>query len=216
MTNEVVDAKLWQHARDELLQAEKALTSEHDHIAALRRKMPWQAVSKDYSFDLNGDKVGLRDLFDGRKQLIVYHHMFKPGDKNPCSGCGMVVDSIAHLSHLHARNTSLVLVATASQAEIARFQRRMQWNHVWATTTDRFNEDFGVTNGFGLNVFISEDDAIYRTYFTTGRGIESLGSPWSYLDLTPLGRQEEWEDSPDGTPQSAPYQWWRLHDSYES
>ena len=216
MTNEVLDAKRWLLARDELLQAEKALTEKHDHIAALRRKMPWQAVEKSYTFELQGKQIGLLELFEGRKQLIVYHHMFKPGDKNPCSGCGMVVDSISHLSHLHARNTSLVLVATASQQEIAAFQKRMQWNHVWATTKDSFNADFGVTDGFGLNVFFNEGDAVYRTYFTSGRGVEALGSTWSYLDLTPLGRQETWEDSPQGTPQSAPYQWWRLHDSYES
>jgi len=215
MPNQIVDAAGWQEAAAELLTAEKALTAEHDRIAAKRRKMPWQAVAKTYAFELNGEMVGLSDLFANRRQLIVYHHMFKPGDENPCSGCSMVIDNLGHLAHLHARDTSFVLVATASQKEIDEFQQRMQWDMVWATTTDSFNNDFGVTDGFGVNVFIKNDGAIFRTYFTSGRGVEALGSNWSYLDLTPLGRQESWEDSPEGTPQSPPYQWWRLHDLYE-
>jgi len=199
MTNRIVDANAWQEAASELLVAEKALTAEHDRIAAMRRGMPWQAVLQSYAFECKGQTLSLNELFDGRKQLIVYHHMFKPGDQNPCSGCSMVVDNVGHLSHLHARDTSFVLVATASQKEIAEFQERMQWNMVWATTSEKFNNDFGVTDGFGLNVFIQDNDAIYRTYFTSGRGVEALGSNWSYLDLTPLGRQENWEESPEGT-----------------
>ncbi len=212
----IVDADEWEESRQELLLAEKALTAEHDRIAAMRRRMPWQKVTSAYQFELSGEWVSLAQLFAGRKQLIVYHHMFKPGDENPCSGCCMVIDNLGHLAHLHARDTSFVIVATAPQEEIAAFQQRMDWQYTWATTTATFNNDFGVTDGFGLNVFIQEDNEIYRTYFTSGRGVEALGSNWSYLDLTPLGRQESWEDSPAGTAQSAPYQWWRLHDSYES
>lgn len=212
----VVANDVWQKARGELLSAEKALTLEHDRVAALRRNLPWMAVTDQYQFDLNGKTIGLIDLFSGRKQLIVYHHMFKPGDENPCSGCSMVIDNVGHLSHLQARATSFAIVATATQSEIAAFQKRMQWNYTWASTTEQFNNDFDVTDGFGLNVFIQHDGKIYRTYFTSGRGVEALGSNWSYLDLTPLGRQETWEDSPVGTEQSPPYQWWRLHDQYES
>lgn len=210
----LVSRSAWLEAREELLAAEKALTAEHDRLAAARRNMPWLEVSDEYRFDLKGDTVSLKTLFANRKQLIVYHHMFKPGDENPCSGCCMVIDNLGHLSHLHARNTSFVLVATATQQEIAVFQQRMGWDFTWATTTEQFNNDFDVTDGFGLNVFIQHDDKIFRTYFTSGRGVEALGSNWSYLDLTPLGRQEHWEESPDGVSQSAPYQWWRLHDSY--
>lgn len=210
----VVDSDAWQSARNDILLAEKALTAEHDRLASLRRNMPWMAVTSPYEFNLNGQTIGLLDLFEGRKQLIVYHHMFKPGDENPCSGCCMVIDNLGHLSHLHARNTSFAIVATASQTEISAFQKRMQWDYTWASTTEKFNNDFDVTDGFGVNVFVQDEGVIYRTYFTSGRGVEALGSNWSYLDLTPLGRQEHWEDSPTGTPQSAPYQWWRLHDRY--
>jgi len=210
----VVNPDQWQKARAELLHSEKALTAEHDRIAALRRTMPWMAVTNEYEFDLNGSTVGLLDLFAGRKQLIVYHHMFKPGDENPCSGCCMVIDNVGHLSHLHARDTSFVIVATATQAEITEFQKRMQWDYTWATTAEKFNRDFDVTDGFGINVFVHHEDGLFRTYFTSGRGVEALGSNWSYLDLTPLGRQESWEASPPEIAQSAPYQWWRLHDRY--
>ncbi len=92
----------------------------------------------------------------------------------------------------------------------------MGWTVPWLSTSDDFNTDFGVTAGFGLNVFLRDGDEVFRTYFTSGRGVEALGSNWTFLDLTPLGRQETWEDSPEGWPQTSPYQWWRRHDEYES
>ena len=131
-----------------------------------------------------------------------------------CVGCSMVADQIGHLAHLHARDTSLVLVSAASQPEIERYRQRMGWTIPWYTTTDGFSEDFDVPETFGLNVFLRDGDRVFRTYFTTGRGVEALGSVWTFLDLTPLGRQEEWEDSPEGYPQAPPYSWWRLNDEY--
>jgi len=110
--------------------------------------------------------------------------------------------------------TSLVLVSRAPVADIERYQERMGWEIPWFTTTDDFSGDFDVPEYFGLNVFLRDGDEIFRTYFTNGRGIEALGSVWTFLDLTPLGRQEDWEDSPEGYPQSPPYEWWRLHDVY--
>jgi predicted dithiol-disulfide oxidoreductase (DUF899 family) len=104
----------------------------------------------------------------------------------------------------------------------------MGWTIPWVSSYDSdFNVDFGVSpeqprpdeyqdgETFGLSVFLRDGDDVYRSYFTNGRGVEGLGSNWSYLDLTPLGRQETWEDSPAGYPQTAPYQWWRRHDEYE-
>ena len=127
----------------------------------------------------------------------------------------MVGDQMPHPAHLHARDTSLVFVSRAPFAQIEAFRTRMGWDFPWFETVDNFNSDFDVTNGFGLNVFYKQGDDVYRTYFTTGRGVESLGTPWTLLDLTPLGRQESWEQSPPGVPQSAPYQWWKLHDEYD-
>ena len=95
------------------------------------------------------------------------------------------------------------------------FKDRMGWTIPWYSTVDDFGTDFDVSDGFGFNVFYRSGANIYRTYFTTGRAAEALGTIWTLLDLTPLGRQETWEDSPEGTPQTPPYAWWRLHDEYE-
>jgi predicted dithiol-disulfide oxidoreductase (DUF899 family) len=90
----------------------------------------------------------------------------------------------------------------------------MGWEVPWYTITDSFDADFGVDEWHGTNAFLHDGDRILRTYFIDSRGDEALGSIWSYLDMTALGRQEEWEDSPEGYPQTPPYQWWRLHDEY--
>ncbi|MEX0719107.1 MAG: DUF899 domain-containing protein [Balneolaceae bacterium] len=211
----IVTQEEWQAARMELLAKEKKVTRELDALAAERRRLPMVEVEKEYEFEGTDGKVSLPDLFGGRRQLIVYHHMLKPADKNPCSGCSMVVDNIGNLSHLHARDTSLVLVSRAPINEIDAFKKRMDWTIPWFSVADSdFNPDFGVTTGFGLNVFLHDQKKIFHTYFTTGRGVEHLGSNWTFLDLTPFGRQEYWEDSPEGWPQTKPYEWWRLHDEY--
>lgn len=140
--------------------------------------------------------------------------MLRPSDPDPCSGCSMFADGLPHLAHLYARNTTLIMVSRAALHEIESFKARMDWAVPWVETAADFNADFDVTDGFGLNVFLCEGETIYRTYFTNGRGVESLGSVWSFLDITPYGRQETWQDAPTGTPQSAPYVWWRLHDEY--
>jgi predicted dithiol-disulfide oxidoreductase (DUF899 family) len=211
----VVDAATWAAAREALLAEEKALTRAQDALAARRRRLPRMVVTKPYAFIGPDGPATLADLFDGRRQLIVYHHMLRPSDPAPCPGCSMVGDQIPHLAHLHARDTSLVFVSRTPLAEIEAFRSRMGWTFPWVETTDDFNADFGVsTFGPGLNVFLRDGDAILRTYFTISRGVEALGSPWSFLDLTPFGRQELGEDAPPGTPQTARYSWWRLHDAY--
>jgi predicted dithiol-disulfide oxidoreductase (DUF899 family) len=170
----------------------------------------------NYRFKGPYGAAALADLFDGRRQLITYHHMLKPADSSPCEGCCMVADQIPHLAHLHARDTTLAFVSKAPVAEIEALKARMGWTLPWYETMDNFNADHGVTSGFGLNVFYRDGDDIYRTYFTTGRGLETLGTVWTLLDLTPLGRQEVWEEAPAGTPQSEPYRWWRRHDEYDA
>lgn len=128
---------------------------------------------------------------------------------------GDQIPHLAHLAHLHQRQTTLAFVSTAPIDEIVAFRRRMGWSLPWYSIGDDFNTDFDVGEEFGINVFYTDGAGIYRTYFTAGRGVETLGSLWALLDLTPLGRQETWEDSPPGTPQTASYQWWRLHDRYQ-
>jgi predicted dithiol-disulfide oxidoreductase (DUF899 family) len=124
----------------------------------------------------------------------------------------MVADQVAHVAHLNARDTTLVFASRAPQPDIARVKARMGWEMPWYTMLDDFDADFGVDEWHGTNVFIRDGDRVFRTYFIDARGDEALGSTWSYLDITPFGRQEEWEDSPEGTPQSPPYQWWIWHD----
>jgi len=126
----------------------------------------------------------------------------------------MMADQVAHLAHLHARDTSFAYVSRAPQPDIARLKADMGWTMPWYSLTGSFDADFGVDEWHGTNAFFREADQVFRTYFTNLRGDEALGSTWSYLDLTVLGRQEDWEDSPKGYPQTPPYQWWRWHDSY--
>jgi predicted dithiol-disulfide oxidoreductase (DUF899 family) len=215
----VVSAQEWDAAREELLVKERELTRARDALAAERRRMPRMAVEKDYRFEGPGGPLGLLDLFEGRRQLILYRFFFEPGvDGWPdagCRGCSFMADEVAHLAHLNARDTTFANVSRAPQPEIARLKARMGWEMPWYTITDDFDADFGVDEWHGTNAFYRDDeDRIYRTYFVDKRGDEALGSVWSYLDITALGRQEIWEDSPEGYPQTQAYVWWNRHDEY--
>ena len=211
---QVVSPAEWEAAHRALLAKEKEATRARDALAAERRRLPMVRFDRHYLFDGPDGQVNLLDLFGGRRQLIVYHFMFDPGSA-PCEGCSFFVDNIGHLAHLHARDTSFALVSRATLAEIDPFKQRMGWAVPWYSSLGNdFNADCGITTGFGLSVFFRDGDIVYRPYFTSGRGVEALGSVWTFLDLTPLGRQETWEDSPVGWPQTPPYEWWRLHDEY--
>jgi predicted dithiol-disulfide oxidoreductase (DUF899 family) len=217
-TPPIVSSEEWEAARQQLLVKEKELTRARDAMAAARRRMPWLAVNKKYEFDGPKGKVSLLDLFDGRPQLIVYRAFFEPGvfgwPEHACRGCSMLADQVAHLSHLNARDTTLVFASRAPQTDIARLKARMDWEMPWYTITDGFDADFNVDEWHGHNVFFRDGDSVFRTYFVNSRGDEAMGTTWSHLDLTPLGRQEEWEDSPGGYPQTPPYKWWNWHDEY--
>jgi predicted dithiol-disulfide oxidoreductase (DUF899 family) len=216
----VVSPQEWESARQDLLVKEKELTRARDALAAERRRMPRLAVEKEYRFEGPDGLASLLDLFQGRRQLVVYRFFFEPGvegwPERGCTGCSFMADEVAHVAHLNARDTTFVNASRAPQAEIERYKQRMGWEMPWFTITDEFDADFGVDEWHGTNAFYRDDeDRIYRTYFVDARGDEALGSVWSYLDITALGRQETWEDSPEGYPQTEPYSWWRLHDSYD-
>jgi predicted dithiol-disulfide oxidoreductase (DUF899 family) len=223
----VVSEAEWQAAREQLLAKEKDATRARDALAAERRRLPRVRIEKDYVFDGPGGKASLLDLFEGRRQLIVYHFMFGPNQDEGCDGCSMFADQVCHLAHLHARDTSFALVSRAPSAKIEPYKQRMGWTIPWFSSFETdFNVDFGLSpetpqptkyqdgENFGLSVFFRDGDEVFRTYFTNRRGTEALGSVWTFLDLTPLGRQETWEDSPEGYPQTPPYDWWRRHDKY--
>lgn len=217
-TPTIVTAAEWEQARERLLVTEKELTRARDALAAQRRRMPWLLVDKQYTFDGPEGPMTLIDLFEGRRQLIVYRAFFEPGvhgwPDHACIGCSLVADQIADVAHLNARDTTLVFASRAPQPDIARVKARMGWTMPWYTMTNGFDVDFGVDEWHGTNVFFRDGDRVFRTYFTNNRGDESLGGTWSCLDLTALGRQEEWEDSPEDYPQGAPYAWWNWHDEY--
>jgi predicted dithiol-disulfide oxidoreductase (DUF899 family) len=224
----VVSQEEWEGALESVRAKEKEHTRARDALAAERRRLPRVRIEKEYVFDGPNGKATLLDLFEGRSQLIVYHFMFGPNQDAGCDGCSMFTDQVGHLAHMHARDLSFALVSRAPIDKIEAYRERMGWTIPWYSWFERdFGVDFGTSpatpqvgryqdgEGFGLSVFVREGDEIFRTYFTGSRGVEALGSVWTFLDLTPLGRQEEWEDSPEGYPQAKPYEWWRRHDEYE-
>jgi predicted dithiol-disulfide oxidoreductase (DUF899 family) len=228
-TPPIVSQQEWDAAREELLVKEKELSRARDALAAKRRRMPWMAVEKEYEFEGPQGTASLSDLFEGRRQLIVYRAFYGPevttyadGGSYPeraCVGCSFVADQVAHPAHLNARDTTLAFVSRAPQAEIQGLKQRHGWDHIpWYEIPDdsEFDSDFGVRDWHGTNAFVRDGDALYRTYFIDSRGDEQMGNTWNYLDMTALGRQEEWEDSPEGYPQTPPYGWWKYHDAYEN
>ncbi len=215
-TPPIVSPEEWEAERLRLLVKEKELTKARDSMAAERRRMPWTEVDTTYEFEGPAGRASLLDLFEGRRQLIVYRAFLEPGvhgwPDHACVGCSMVADQVAHVAHLHNRNTTLAFASRAPQADIERVKARMGWEMPWYTMTDSFDVDFGVDQWHGTNAFIRDGDRIFRTYFINNRGDEVMGGTWSYLDMTALGRQETWEDSPEGYPQDPPYSWWAWHD----
>jgi len=226
-TPAIVSAQEWEAAREEMLEKEKELQRARDALVAQRRRFPWMAVEKEYAFDGPEGKLTLLDLFQGRRQLIIYRAFIEPGTgdgdvpglpgwpEHGCVGCSLMADHIPNLAHLNARDTTLVYVSRASQADLERMKAKMNWQHIpWYTMTDDFDKDFGVEDYHGTNAFLRDGDRVYRTYFINGRGDEAFVNTWNFLDMTAVGRQENWEDSPEGYPQSPPYEWWSWHDEY--
>lgn len=202
----------WQRAREQLLVKEKAATRQLDALAAERRRLPMVVVPKPYGFEGAGGNTTLEGLFEGRRQLIVYHFMYGPDWESPCAGCSRRMDDVGNLAHLHARQTSFAAVARAPYERLIAVWQRKGWTMpVYSSGGSDFNQDMGVTvdddEDFGLSVFFRDDaGTVYRSYFTNGRGVEPAGFR-ALLDMTPYGRQEDWEDSPEGWPQSPTHGW---------
>jgi predicted dithiol-disulfide oxidoreductase (DUF899 family) len=223
----VVSEAEWREAVEALRVKEKEHTRAGDALAAERRRLPMVRM-KDYALEGPSGPVKLADLFAGRRQLLVYNFMFGPNQDVGCDGCSLVADQIVHLAHLHARNTSFAFVSRAPIDKIEPYRERMGWTIPWYSSfASDFNVDMGASpetprvgayqdgETFVLSAFFRDGDDVYRTYFTHRRALEALGPVFTLLDLTLLGRQEEWEDSPAGWPQTPPYDWWRRHDEYD-
>ncbi len=233
----------WLVARKELLAKEKEATRARDALNAERRALPMVEIDKEYAFEGPAGGASLLDLFDGRHQLIVYHFMFHRDRGEGCPGCSHLADNIPHLSHLHARGTTLALVSRAPLAEIEPFKARMGWTIPWFSSFGSdFNYDFHATTDEavapveynyrdkaalealgqtyhvqgeqpGASVFLREGDRVYHTYSTYGRGLDLLLNVYNYLDLTPFGRGEGWGGMPDLDGKG--HGWLRHHDRYE-
>ena len=224
----VVSQDEWLAARKALLVKEKAMTRARDALNVERRELPMVAVDKNYSFEGPDGTVGLADLFDGDRQLIVQHFMFDPSWDDGCPSCTAAADEISDglIAHLRARDTNLVVVSRAPLEKIERYKAKRGWTFPWYSSYGSdFNYDFNVTidasvapvmwnyrtldelepigMGWlgegsseqpGYSMFLRDGDAIFHTYSMYARGAEMLGGSYYFLDLTALGRQEEWEE----------------------
>jgi predicted dithiol-disulfide oxidoreductase (DUF899 family) len=229
-------------ARKELLVKEKELTRARDALNAERRRLPMVEIDKEYIFEGPDGKAILLDLFEGRRQLIVYHFMFHRDKGEGCEGCSFLVDNIGHLAHLHARDTTLVLVSRAPLAEIESFRKRMGWTIPWYSSFGSdFNYDYHATTDEavapveynyrdkatleklghnyhikgeqpGISVFLHDGDRVFHTYSTYGRGMDMVLTTYHYLDLTPFGRGEGWDGMPD-LDHTGMF-WTKHHDKY--
>ncbi|WP_171109075.1 MULTISPECIES: DUF899 domain-containing protein [unclassified Streptomyces] len=203
---EIASREEWRRARQELLLKEKAATRARDALNAERRRLPMVEVDTEYVFEGGDGKATLLDLFEGRHQLIVYHFMFAPEWETGCRSCSAFLDQVGHLAHLHARGTTFAAVSRAPYTRILPFKARMGWTLPWYSSSgDDFNRDFEATLEHegqfverpGVSCFLRDRDRVFHTYSTYERGLDGLGSTTSFLDLTALGRQEEWEE-PEG------------------
>ena len=237
----IVTRDEWLAARKELLAREKELTRERDAINAARRRLPMVEITEDYRFEGPDGEVGLLDLFDGRRQLLVYHFMWLFDEGAGCPSCSFLVDNVGHLAHLHARDTSLAVVSRGPFADIDAYRRRMGWSLPFHSSHgSRFNYDFHVTvdsdvapveynyvdrsddpsyAGWkgelpGTSAFLRDGDRVFHTYSSYARGGDLQLGTYVWLDLTALGRQEDWEE-PAGRADGEFMHWVRRHDEYE-
>jgi predicted dithiol-disulfide oxidoreductase (DUF899 family) len=207
----VVDVATWQQALDDLRRREKAATRELDAIAAQRRRLPAVALP-EYTLDGPDGPVRLVDVFEGRRQLIVYNHMWFPGETWQCGGCTSLTAQFVRLHFLQPYDARFVIVTQGPIDEALAYKRRVGNRMDWYSTANSpFGADVGAPpgGGFAVNVFLRGDDGtVYRTWHTDGRGTEQLSHTFPLVDLLPYGRQEEWQDVPDGWPQGPTYAGW--------
>ncbi len=201
----VVSLEEWQRQRDELLRAEKEATRALDALAARRRRLPMARFDNSYVFDTPDGPKTLLDLFDGREQLVVYQFMDN-GPGSFCPGCTHFTNNVADLTTVHETGITFVTVSNMPLDQIQEYKARMGWSVPFVSSRGNgFAVDTGAGDLFRLSVFLRDGEDVYLTYSTTARGVDRLLFSNNILDLTPYGRQEEWEDSPPGWPQHPTY-----------
>lgn len=206
----IVDRATWEAELEELRKREKAATRELDAIAAQRRRLPMVELP-DYTLDGEDGPIRLVDVFQDKPQLIVYNHMWFPGKEWQCPGCTGFTSQFTRLELLDAWDARFVIVTQGPIDEALAYKRRVGNRMDWYSTANSpFGDDMGAPlgGGFQVNVFLRDGDTVYRTYNTQGRGTEQLSHTFPLIDLLPYGRQEEWQDVPDGWPQGPTYARW--------
>ena len=231
----IVSREQWLGERKKLLAQEKELTKQYDRVNAERRRLPMVKIEKNYLFESPGGEQSLKDLFEGRRQLVIYHFMFDPSWEKGCQGCTAYVNSIGDLSMLNECETTFVMVSRAPFTKLEAYKERQGWRFPWVSSLGSdFNYDFHVTNNekiapveynyrnkaeleankvpnaivgeeHGLSVFFRIGDDVFHTYSAYARGTEALTDSRALLDMTPYGRQQDFEDSPPGWPQKRTY-----------
>jgi predicted dithiol-disulfide oxidoreductase (DUF899 family) len=212
----IVDQPTWDAALADLRAREKAATRELDAIAAARRRLPMVELP-DYILDGADGPVRLVDVFEGRTQLIVYNHMWFPGEEWQCGGCTWLTSQFGRLEFLDNWDARFVIVTQGPIAEALAYKARVDNRMTWYSTADSpFGADMGAPpgGGFQVNVLLRAGDRVYRTYNTQGRGCEQISYSFPLLDLLPYGRQEEWQDSPEGWPRSPTYSRWPAPETF--
>lgn len=206
----VVDAATWRAQLDELRTREKAVTRELDAVAAQRRRLPMVEMD-DYTLIGADGPIRLADIFDGRSQLIVYNHMWSDGQTWQCGGCTGFTSQFTRLEFLDSYDARFVIVTAGPIAEALAYKKRvgnqMEW---YSSSQSSFAADVDAApgTGFAVNVFLRDGDRVYRTWHTNGRGTEALSHSFALIDILPWGRQEVWQDSPEGWPQRPTYAGW--------
>jgi predicted dithiol-disulfide oxidoreductase (DUF899 family) len=206
----VVDADTWQKELDALRRREKAATRELDAIAAQRRRLPMVEMP-DYTLEGENGPIRLAEVFDGKPQLIVYNHMWFPNEEWQCGGCTGFTSQFTRLGGLENFDAKFVIVTQGPIDEALAYKKRVGNTMTWYSTANSpFGDDVGAPlgGGFAVNVFLRDGDTVYRTWHTTGRGTEQLSYLFGLVDLLPYGRQEVWQDSPEGWPQGPTYSRW--------
>lgn len=217
----IVDRATWEEKRDELLPKEKEATKLLDEVAAQRRRLPMTEMP-NYTLMGKDGPVTFIDLFGGRSQLIIHHFMFQPGWDAGCPSCSDDADNaIPHLAHVGPYDLSLARVSRAPIDKLLAYSKRMGWDVPWYSSLDStFNQDWGWTNAQGreapgFSAYLQLDGRPYLTYRAQARGVEILSSIAGHLDIAPYGRQERWQDVPEGWPQGDVFTKVRRHDEYE-
>jgi predicted dithiol-disulfide oxidoreductase (DUF899 family) len=202
-TPEVVDRATWQAELDTLLVREKAHTREGDAIAAARRHLPMVEVDPTVRVIGEGGPVSLLDVFEGRRQLVVYFHMWHTGKPaaDQCEGCTFFNGQVRELSYLHSRDVTYATFCEGPYAESVRYRDFMGWDVPWYSAADSADALLA-RRWFGMIVcYLRDGDRVFETYWNGGRGTEEMAPSYGLLDMTVYGRQETWEDSPADWPQ---------------